>query len=173
MFLFTIFSGNFMKQQAVFLDRDGVINNGDLYYTYQKEAFIFNDDVFESLKMLNNNGYILIIITNQGGISKGKYTKNDVDKLHSYMLTELKLREIDIAEVYYCPHHDSIGNCICRKPDSGNIEKAIARFNIDRTKSFLIGDGERDIEAGDKAGLQCFKINKNESILEICKKLSS
>jgi len=160
-----------MKNKAVFLDRDGVINNGDLYYTYKKEDFFFNADVFESLKLLKDNNYILIIITNQGGISKGEYSKNDVDILHQYMVEKLKEKGIEITEVYYCPHHDSIENCICRKPNSGNIEKALARFEINPTQSFLIGDGERDIEAGEKAGLSCFKIEKNESILEICKSI--
>ncbi len=157
--------------KAVFLDRDGVINNGDLYYTYKKEDFFFNDDIFESLNLLNNNNFILIIITNQGGIAKGKYSKQDVDLLHQYMIDELSKKNIKISEVYYCPHHDSVENCICRKPNSGNIEKAIARFDIDIQKSFLIGDGDRDIEAGKNAGLTCFKINKNESILTICKSI--
>ncbi len=157
--------------KAVFLDRDGVINNGNLYYTYKNEDFFFNNDIFEALRLLRKNNYILIIITNQGGIAKGEYTKNDVDTLHQYMINKLQKEQIKIAEVYYCPHHDSIENCICRKPNSGNIEKALARFNIDHRQSFLIGDGERDIEAGKKANLTCFKINKNESILQICKKI--
>lgn len=160
-----------MKQKVVFLDRDGVINNGDLYYTYKKEDFFFNDDVFDALSLLKKAGYILIIITNQGGISKGEYSKKDVDILHNYMLSELKKENINIVEVYYCPHHDSLEQCICRKPNNGNIEKAIARFNIDRTKSYLIGDGIRDIEAGHKSDLTCFKIDKNESILRVCKEI--
>jgi D-glycero-D-manno-heptose 1,7-bisphosphate phosphatase len=155
-------------KKAVFLDRDGVINNGDLYYTYKKEDFVFNDDVFTSLRLLEKHNYLLIIITNQGGIAKGIYSKNDVDILHQHMLNEFKNEQINITEVYYCPHHDSIENCICRKPNSGNIEKAIARFNIDRKQSFLIGDSQRDIEAGTKAGLTCFKIDKNESIRDVC-----
>ena len=112
---------------------------------------------------------MLIIITNQGGISKGEYSKKDVDILHEFMISELNKRNTPIEDAYYCPHHDSIENCICRKPDSGNIEKALARFNIDPSQSFLVGDGVRDIEAGNKAGLSCFKIEKNKSILEICK----
>jgi len=158
--------------KAVFLDRDGVINNGDLYYTYRKEDFIFNNDLFEALRILKQHNFLLIVITNQGGIAKGIYSKTDVDKLHRYMINELKKEQIEINEVYYCPHHDQIEKCICRKPDSGNIEKAIARFNIDRKQSFLIGDGQRDIEAGEKAGLNCFKTKKNESILEICKSIA-
>jgi len=157
--------------KAIFLDRDGVINNGDLYYTYKIEDFHFNKDVFEALKLVKEKGYLLIVITNQGGISKGEYCKTDVDILHQHMINELLKEDIIIEEVYYCPHHDSIENCICRKPNSGNIEKAMARFNIDSTQSFLIGDGERDIEAGEKAGLTCFKIEKNESILKICQSL--
>ena len=66
---------------------------------------------------------------------------------------------------------DTISSCICRKPDSGNIEKAIARFHINIKKSYMIGDSERDILAGQKAGLKTFKINKNESILNLCKKI--
>ncbi len=155
--------------KAVFLDRDGVINNGDLYYTYKKEDFIFNDDIFESLSLLKKNNFILIVITNQGGIAKGEYSQKEVDSLHQYMCNELEKNNIYISEVYYCPHHDSLESCICRKPDSGNIEKAIARFDIDVQKSFLIGDGERDIEAGEKVGLKCFKTDKNQSILAICK----
>ena len=157
--------------KAVFLDRDGVINNGDLYYTYKIKDFIFNDDVFEALKLLIKSGFLLVVITNQGGISKGEYSKNDVDILHDFMISELKKRNISIEEAYYCPHHDSIETCICRKPKSGNIEKALARFNIDASQSFLIGDGIRDIEAGNSAGLSCYKIEKNESILKICKEI--
>ena len=158
--------------KAVFLDRDGVINNGDLYYTYKKEDFFFNADIFEALQLLQKNNFLLIIITNQGGISKGEYQKKDVDNLHRYMVEELKKENIEIADVYYCPHHDSIEQCICRKPDSGNLEKAIARFNIDPQQSFLIGDGERDILAGQKAGLKSFKTEKNQSILRICKTIT-
>jgi len=157
------------KQKAVFLDRDGVINNGGLYYTYKIEDFKFNDDLFESLRLLKKHHYTLIVITNQGGISKGEYSKKDVDEVHQYMIDCLKKEDIEIAEAYYCPHHDSLEQCICRKPNNINIEKAIARFNIDRNQSFLIGDGARDIEAGEKSGLKSFKIEKNASILDICK----
>ena len=159
-------------KKAVFLDRDGVINNGDLYYTYKIEDFKFNSDIFEALDLLVKKDFLLIVITNQGGISKGEYTKKDVDILHNYMISELSNKNIRIEEAYYCPHHDSLENCICRKPNSGNIEKALARFNIDTKQSFLIGDGIRDIEAGKKAGLSCYKIDKNESILSICKEIT-
>jgi D,D-heptose 1,7-bisphosphate phosphatase len=161
-----------MKQKAVFLDRDGVINNGDLYYTYKVQDFIFIPDIFEALYLLQEKGFLLFVITNQGGISKGVYTHEDVRLVHQYMLDSFKKKNIDIQEVYYCPHHDSIEKCICRKPDSGNIEKAIARFNIDISQSYMIGDSERDILAGKKAGLKTFKIEKNDSILQICQQIA-
>jgi D-glycero-D-manno-heptose 1,7-bisphosphate phosphatase len=160
-----------MTQKAVFLDRDGVINNGDLYYTYRKEDFKFNPDIFEALSLLVKKDYLLIVITNQGGIAKGIYEHKDVQSLHTYMIKELQKKQIAITEIYYCPHHDTISSCICRKPDSGNIEKAIARFHINIKKSYMIGDSERDILAGQKVGLKTFKINKNESILNLCKKI--
>lgn len=159
------------KQKAVFLDRDGVINNGNLYYTYKIEDFKFNPDIFESLILLQKHHYQLVIITNQGGISKGEYSKSDVDQLHSYMLQQFREQGIHITEIYYCPHHSSIEKCICRKPDSGMIEKALARFNIDASASYLIGDGVRDIEASEKAGLKPIKIDKNESILKYCQQI--
>ncbi len=158
--------------KAVFLDRDGVINNGDLYYTYRQEDFFFNPDVFESLKSLQQAGYLLIVITNQGGISKGEYTIEQVEELHRYMLDELNKQGIQITEVYFCPHHDTLEKCICRKPDSGMIEKALARFNINPKASYLIGDSERDILSGEKQGLTSIKIDKNASILEICREIS-
>lgn len=156
-------------QKAVFLDRDGVINNGDLYYTFKKEDFHFNPDVFEALKLLKSNDFLLIVITNQGGISKGKYTHQQVEELHQFMEESLKKQGVELTEVYYCSHHHTLEHCICRKPDSGMLEKAIARFHIDVSKSFLIGDGERDIEAGQKVGLKTFRTKKNESILDYCK----
>ncbi|MBN2669398.1 MAG: HAD family hydrolase [Bacteroidales bacterium] len=157
--------------KAVFLDRDGVINNGDLYYTYRLEDFHFNPDVFEALQLLSQNGYLLIIITNQGGIAKGEYTKADVDEIHNWMKAQIANHNATIEEVYYCPHHDSLEACLCRKPESGMIEKAIARFEIDPQRSFFIGDGERDIKAGEKAGLRSIKTNKNQSILSICQSI--
>ncbi len=157
--------------KAVFLDRDGVINNGDLYYTYQIEQFHFNPDLQEALKLLQDADFLLIVITNQGGIAKGIYSTKEVDALHLYMKKELAKKEIEITEVYYCPHHNSIENCICRKPNSGNIEKAIARFHIDAESSYFIGDNISDIEAGQKVGLQTIKITKNESILSYCREI--
>jgi D-glycero-D-manno-heptose 1,7-bisphosphate phosphatase len=157
--------------KAVFLDRDGVINDGTLYYTYKIEDFHFNKGVFEGLKKLQDSGFKLIVVTNQGGIAKGLYTIDDVEKVHRYMQQELLKNDITIEKVYYCPHHSDIESCECRKPGTLLLEQAIETYAIDRNRSYLIGDSDRDIIAAKKAGLKAIKTNKNENIEEWCKKI--
>ena len=99
-----------MGVKAIFLDRDGVINDGTLYYTYRKEDFKFNRGIFTGLRMLRDAGFIFIVITNQAGVAKGIYTEKDVENLHAYMCDELKKRGIEIAAVYYCPHYPEISD---------------------------------------------------------------
>lgn len=159
-------------KKAIFLDRDGVINDGTLYYTYKIDDFKFNPGLFEGLQLLRDAGFIFVVITNQGGVAKGIYTKNDVEILHKYMCDELLKQGIEISGVYYCPHYPDItGPCECRKPGTLLIENAIKDFDIDRTQSFMIGDGARDIEAAERAGIKGVKIEKNESIVPYCKQI--
>lgn len=146
--------------KAVFLDRDGVINF-ERGFTYRLEDFQILPDVFEMLKYWQGRGYLLIIVSNQSGIAKGLYKQEDVEMLHTHLLHEFQKQEIKISEVYYCIHHPDVTRCICRKPDSLFIEKALARFNIDRTRSFFIGDKERDVLAAEKAGVQGILIEAN------------
>ncbi len=154
-----------MTNKAVFLDRDGVINNpGSNYYVWKKEDFKFNNNIINSLLEYQKAAYLLIIISNQGGISKKLYSKNDVNKLHEFMTEKFFEKGIIISEIYYCPHHSDIENCICRKPDSGMLEKAMARFNISAENSFLIGDSQRDIQAAEKAGIKGILITKNAEL---------
>lgn len=152
-------------QKVIFLDRDGVINYDiDDFYVYTVSEFKINPGVVETLKRFNSMGYMLIIISNQGGIAKGIYTHKNVEEVHLYLLNELKKRGIDITEIYYCPHHSSIEKCLCRKPDSLLIEKAMSRFQVDPEKSWFIGNSESDIQAASKAGLNAIKIQTNEDI---------
>lgn len=158
--------------KAIFLDRDGVINDGSLYYTYKIEDFHFNEGVFEGLRLLRDAGFIFVVVTNQAGIAKGEYTKEDVEILHAYMCEEFKKEGITITDVFYCPHYPEIsGQCECRKPGTKMIDDAVKKYDIDKSQSFLIGDGTRDIEAATKAGIVGIKINKNESIVPYCKKI--
>ena len=153
--------------KAIFLDRDGVLNRENGNYISRLEEFIINDGVFEGLKYFQQKDYLLIVITNQGGISKGMYDHEDVDKIHNYLREKLEQDGIKITAIYYCPHHPVRSKCICRKPDSLMLEKAMARFNIDAARSYFIGDHDRDIEAGKKTGLQTIKIIANSSLLEV------
>ncbi len=161
-----------MHNKAVFLDRDGVINKERGDYTYLLEDFIINKNVSEGLKILKNAGFLLIVISNQGGIAKQRYTMQQVEILHNYMFNCLQKKGVRLDEIYYCPHHQSTGRCICRKPDSQMIEKAMARFNISAEKSFLIGDSKRDIQAAQKVGVSAIKIKSNENILPYCKAIA-
>lgn len=155
--------------KAVFLDRDGVINSDvGHYYIYKLEDFKINDQLIDSLKLLSQNGYKLFIITNQGGIAKGIYTIEDVNKIHKYLLDVLKNNGINIEEVYVCPHHESIKKCICRKPSPYMINEAIEKYNIAKEKSYMIGDSIRDIEAAKAAGIKGILTPKNTSIKNIC-----
>lgn len=159
-----------MKNKAVFLDRDGVINNpGENYYVFKKEDFVINTHIFSRLKEYIKQGYLLIIISNQGGISKGLYTKEHVEEINQYMNNSLNENNIKITETYFCPHHNNIENCICRKPDSLLIEKAIARFNIDKSQSFFIGDSQTDAQAAIKADVKPIIIKKNDYLPQLPK----
>ncbi len=155
--------------KAIFLDRDGVINREyNRGYTFTVEAFIINDGVIEAIKMFREKGYMLILITNQSGISKDIYKHEDVHNVHNYFEAELKKHNLNLDAIYYCPHHpDFNSRCLCRKPDSIMLEKAMARFSIDPTVSYFIGDAERDYKAGLKAGLTPILIESNSSMLDL------
>ena len=139
--------------KALFLDRDGVINI-EKDYLYKIEDFEFIDGVFDACKYFQKRGYILIIITNQAGIARGKYTENDFNKLTEWMEKKFNSQGIFISKIYHCPHHpDFTQTCDCRKPKPGMICRAQKEFKIDLSKSILIGDKESDIQAGINSGI--------------------
>lgn len=151
--------------KAAFLDRDGVINVDVLDYTSKIKDFTFLPGVFDGLKLLQEKGYLLIVITNQGGIAKGLYTKEDVVVLHNWMCDEFQKQGITITAIYFCPHHDVSGKCLCRKPGSLMLEKAMARYNIDSTQSFFMGDKETDVQAAIGAGVRPVKVVVNSDFV--------
>ena len=144
--------------KAAFFDRDGTINI-DKGHVYKIEDFEFIKGAKELIKSYNDKGYKVIVVSNQAGIAKGYYKKQDVDKLHEYINQELKKINAHIDAFYICPHHpDYTGECNCRKPKTGMIEKAIKDFDIDVKESVLYGDKPWDIECGEKCGIKSYYI---------------
>lgn len=139
-------------KKAIFLDRDGVINK-DLGYVHTIKDFHFLPGVFEALRTFDSLGYLLIIVTNQSGIGRGYYTQNNFKMLTDWMKKRLQEAGIEIAGVYHCPHHPDDG-CDCRKPQPGLILQAAKDFDIDLSRSWMIGDKQSDIEAARRAGVK-------------------
>jgi histidinol-phosphate phosphatase family protein len=149
------------KQRAVFLDRDGVINEEVDQLSRVANLKIYSFSA-KAIKKINDLGYLAIIITNQPMIAKGFMTEKDLDEIHKKLETELGKEGAKIDAIYYCPHHPEKGfpgevrelkiKCNCRKPKIGLFLKAKRDFNIDLKKSFCIGDQTMDILAGKRAG---------------------
>lgn len=152
------------KNKALFLDRDGVLNKERGTYTFKVEDFEILPSVSSTLKYAQDLGYLLIVITNQGGIAREIYSHNDVKKVHHYLADQLSNDDIQLTDIFYSPHHDAVGKSLDRKPNSLMLEKAIAIHNIDPKQSFMIGDSERDIVAAKNVGVPGFLIQPNESI---------
>ncbi len=142
------------------------------YYVFKEEDFIFNKGVIHTLKEWQERDYLLIVISNQGGISKGKYSIKDVEKVHAHMKEELSDQGVYLSEIYFCPHHTKMENCLCRKPKPLMIEKALARFDIDPAQSWFIGDKKTDVEAGESAGVNTIRIRRNGDLRRILKKIN-
>ena len=172
-------------KKVIFLDRDGTINV-EKDYIYKSEDLVFEEGTIEALKTFKNLGYILIVVSNQSGIARGYFTEEDLNIFNNNMNEILKKNGVEITEFYCCPHHpDGIGkykkNCECRKPNNKMIEDAIKKYNIDREKSYMIGDKTSDIGAGLKSNLKTVlvktgyglkdmeKIDKNETL--VCENL--
>lgn len=157
--------------KAIFIDRDGVINKERGDYTWKINDFVILPDVITALTILKEKGFKLIVITNQGGIAKGLYSYDEFLTLNSFMLSQLNAKQTLIDEVFLCPHHPSHGACLCRKPESLMLEKAMARFQIDANQSWMIGDQDRDVQAAQKLGIKSLKIESNSSLLSILEKI--
>lgn len=151
--------------KALFLDRDGVINI-EKDYLYKIEDFEFIDGIFEVCKYYQDLDYKVFIVTNQSGIARSFYTEKDFLTLTTWMINEFAKQGINISKVYFCPHHPDItGKCECRKPKPGMLLDAAKEFDIDLKNSTIIGDKERDIEAGLNAGLvETYLFDESNSI---------
>ena len=140
--------------KALFLDRDGVINV-EKDYLYKIEDFEFIDGIFKLCKYFQSKNYKIFVVTNQSGIARGFYTEEQFQNLSHWMIKQFQNKKIELTKIYYCPHHPKYsGECECRKPSPGMLLQATKEFDIDLVHSVMVGDKERDIEAGINAGLQ-------------------
>ncbi|MDD5052441.1 MAG: D-glycero-beta-D-manno-heptose 1,7-bisphosphate 7-phosphatase [Sulfuricurvum sp.] len=140
-------------RKALFLDRDGVVNV-EKNYLHKIEEFELLDGIIEVCRTYQEHGYLIIIVTNQSGISRGYYTEEDFAHLSHWMVEHFKGLGITISHIYHCPHHESIdGVCECRKPEPGMFLRAQKEYDLDMKGSVMIGDNERDVEASIKAGV--------------------
>ena len=148
-----------MKARAtVFLDRDGVLNRRimDGYVTCLDEFEIL-PGVLPALALLTRAGFRLAVVTNQQGIALGRMTRADVDAVHEHLRETAAAHGAVLDEFYVCPHHRDVG-CPCRKPKPGLLDQAFAHAPIDWSRATLIGDSDRDIEAGKARGVTTIKI---------------
>ena len=147
-----------MSRAAIFLDRDGVINQ-DHGYVSHRDDFVFIDGVIGAMKQLKEKGYKLVVVTNQSGIARGLFTENDFISLTEWMDWSLADRDIDLDGIYFCPHHPTAGTgpntqvCQCRKPAPGMFLEAIADLDIDASASYMVGDKVSDLKAAHAAGV--------------------
>ncbi len=168
------------KQKAIFLDRDGTINK---YVGFLRniDDFELIEGVSEAIKQINQSGYLAIVVTNQPVIARGEVTWDELHEIHKKMETLLGKEGAYIDGMYICPHHPDKGfegerpgykfDCDCRKPKPGLLLQAAKDFNINLSQSYMIGDSERDVEAGKAAGCKesiMVETNKENALQEVC-----
>ncbi|PKN17939.1 MAG: D,D-heptose 1,7-bisphosphate phosphatase [Deltaproteobacteria bacterium HGW-Deltaproteobacteria-6] len=147
------------KSIAIFLDRDGTINE-EVGYIENLNKFRIIPAAFEAIRLINLSGLQAVVITNQAAIAKGLITEAFVGQTHELLQTELKQKGAAINAFYYCPHHPTEGSsayrriCDCRKPAPGLLLQAAREMNIDLSSSYMIGDRYRDMEAAHRAGVK-------------------
>lgn len=140
-----------MGQKVVFLDRDGVINRDSPEYIKCYEEFEFLPTSLEAIKILTQNNYLIIVITNQSSIARRKTSLQEVLAIHQIMLESVRNYGGNITDIFFCPHHPD-NNCNCRKPKPGMIHQAVQNYDIDLADSVMIGDSATDIECARNAG---------------------
>ena len=144
--------------RAVFLDRDGVINI-DHGYVHQVDDFEYVEGVFEACAALKQQGYKLVVVTNQSGIARGLYTEDQFHSLTEWMDWNFADKGVDLDGIYYCPHHSEKGigeykqDCDCRKPKPGMLKSAAQFLKIDLSRSVMVGDKRDDMLAAQAAGV--------------------
>ena len=154
-------------KKIAFFDRDGVINR-DLGYVHKKKDFILEPGIEEFLKRVQENGFLIVVVTNQSGIERGYYTASHFYKFTNWYTDCLKKSGIRIAMTLFCPHmpaENSEKNCPFRKPNPMMINVALKYYNADAKKCFLVGDNISDLRAAQNAGVKTTFLYRNPSEL--------
>lgn len=142
------------RRRAVFLDRDGLINRQAPPHQYicRTEDFILLPGVPEAIKRLNMAGYLVLVVTNQRGVARGMLSMEQLSEIHNYMNEELARHGARVDGIYVCPHNE--GECDCRKPGIGLFLRAERDYPIDRARSWMVGDSDTDVQAGQTYGVR-------------------
>ena len=162
------------RNKAVFFDRDGTLNV-DIHYLHRPQDFIWTEDAKAAVKYCNDHDYLVIIITNQSGVARGYYSEADVRFLYDWMNKELTREGAHLDALYYCPHHPTgcvpeyTRNCDCRKPNPKMLEMACRDHNINKDRSFMVGDMPLDMECAKNAGIRGIRF-MGGSLLQLVKR---
>lgn len=144
-----------MQRRAIFIDRDGTINV-EKNYLFKFEDWEWIPGAVDAIRMFNEAGFLVIVISNQAGVARGYYGADDIEKLHASVTRVLESQNVKVDGYYYCPHHPEFGDnreCDCRKPAPGMILEAQRDWDIDLAHSYMIGDKASDIEVALAAGV--------------------
>ena len=163
-----------MPNHAVFLDRDGTLNE-DPGYISDPETVVLYPDTGDALALLKKYGFMLIVISNQSGIARGMMTSHDVDSVNDKINSLLSDHKVKIDAFYFCPAHPDYSSeeeCECRKPSAKLVFEAAKEFNIDLEKSYFVGDSVSDIQCGKNAGIKTILVRtgKGEESFSILQK---
>lgn len=171
------------RQKAIFLDRDGTINNY-VGFLSRHDDFQLIPGAADAIRMINKSGYLAIVVSNQPVIARGECSFEELQAIHAKMQTLLGKEGAFVDDIYYCPHHPDKGfegeradykyECDCRKPKPGLLLQAADKWNIDLSESYMIGDSQRDMDAGTAAGCKQSIIigrNKEEALLNAVRQL--
>jgi D-glycero-D-manno-heptose 1,7-bisphosphate phosphatase len=161
-----------MKRPAIFIDRDGTINE-QMGYINHLSRFHILPGVPEAIRLLNENNFLVIIVSNQSGIARGYFSLELLEQIHTYMKDSLKKSGAEIDAIFFCPHYprsklkEYAIECDCRKPKTGMIKQAMARFDIDLEQSYMIGDHFTDLEFADNSGLKSIMVKTGYGLGEV------
>mgnify|MGYP001215649534 CR=1 FL=1 len=167
-----------MKNRALFLDRDGVINE-DKNYVYKIHDIEFIDGIFDLIERANKLGYLVIVVTNQSGVGQGFFSEEELKKTNNWIINECKKRNAFIDDIYFCSTHPTKGigkykkNDVRRKPNNGMFLEAAKDHNVDLSKSIILGDKATDMDAGFSSGIKKLFLLSNKEYYKESRNVNS